>query len=343
MEKYLIAMSGGVDSSVAARLMLDEGKECIGATLVLHGGSEEDLYDAMTVAKALNIPFCSFDACREFNLSVMGDFAQNYAQGRTPNPCVRCNKHMKFGFLLEKAKQLSCSHVVTGHYARVNYDEATGRYLLRRAVDESKDQSYMLATLSQEQLSMVKFPLGELTKAEIRQKAEDFGLHNARKKDSQDICFIPDGDYVGFLTQFTGMQFPEGEFVDKNGKVLGKHKGIIHYTIGQRKGLGISAENPLYVLKISPTDNTVLLGDDSDLYVTECHAHSANMIALPKIDRPLRCKAKIRYRHEPAWCTATQEGEKLHVVFDEPQRAVTPGQSVVLYADDVVLGSGIIK
>ena len=344
MEKCLIAMSGGVDSSVAAMLMQQQGYACVGGTMLLHNEGADPCPDAQRVAEQLNIPFCAFDCRDAFRGRVMGDFARCYAAGRTPNPCVQCNRHLKFDSLLKKAMELGCQCLATGHYARVQYDPGRGRWLLKRALDLTKDQSYFLYCLTQEQLSKVRFPLGELTKPEIRRLAEESGIVTAEKKDSQDICFIPDGDYAEFLRRFTGMDWTPGDFVDADGRVLGTHRGIIHYTVGQRRGLGIPAAEPLYVIRICPEENTVVLGPDSALYSRELTASGVNLIAVDRVGDGLRCMAKIRYRQTPAPATVTQTDEDtLRVVFDEPQRAITAGQSVVLYQDDLVLGGGVIE
>ncbi len=343
MKKCLIALSGGVDSSVAAHLMQEAGWDCVGGTMVLHELGPDPSRDAAAVAQRLGMPFCAFD-CREvFRREVMDDFARCYDCGQTPNPCIRCNRFLKFGLLLQKAQELGCSHVVTGHYARVAWDEGRGRWLLRQGADPDKDQSYFLYGLTQKQLSMVQFPLGGMTKAEIRALAGSLALPTAEKKDSQDVCFIPDGDYAAFLHSHTGLTWPEGDFVDESGRILGRHRGIIHYTVGQRRGLGVSAAQPLYALRVCPETNTVVLGENEALFSRELTAGSVNLISVDRIGGSLRCQVKIRYRHRPAWATVTQpEADTLRVVFDEPQRAITPGQSVVLYDGDLVIGGGVI-
>jgi len=344
MEKCLIALSGGVDSSVAARLMLDAGWQCVGGTMVLHDRGPDPSRDAAAVAAQLGIPFCAFDCREPFRREVMDDFARCYDCGETPNPCIRCNRHLKFGALLEKAVQLGCSHVVTGHYARVTWDQGRDRWLLRKGADAEKDQSYFLYGLTQQQLAHTLFPLGGMTKGEIRAMAAAQGVVTAEKKDSQDVCFIPDGDYAAFVREFTGRDWAPGSFVDMQGKVLGKHRGIIHYTVGQRRGLGIAADTPLYVVRLCPETNTVVLGQNEDLFTRELTAENVNLIAMERLDAPLRCMAKIRSRHAEQPCTALQTGpDTLRVIFDEPQRAITPGQAVVLYDGDLVLGGGLIR
>jgi tRNA-specific 2-thiouridylase len=275
---------------------------------------------------------------------VIEPFIDEYLHGRTPNPCIECNRKLKFEHLYEKMKELGCDILVTGHYARVRYDEESGRYQLLKAVDPAKDQSYVLYVLTQEQLAHVQFPLGDQDKHTTREIAAESGFKNADKHDSQDICFVPDGDYAGFIRRYSGKECPAGDFVDADGNVLGRHKGIIHYTLGQRRGLGIPAAHRCYVTKIDPESNTVTLGTNDDLMKTTLYAKKVNLIAMDRIESPLRCSAKIRYRHKEQPCTVTQpEDDLLKVVFDEPQRAITPGQSVVLYDGDVVIGGGVIS
>lgn len=338
-KKAIIAMSGGVDSSVAALLMKKEGYDCIGATMQLY--SEGDCNDAKAVADKLSMPFYIFPLKEEFKEQVINKFIECYEQGKTPNPCIECNRTLKFGAMMEKMRELGGDYVVTGHYARVELEK--GEYKLKKAVDETKDQSYFLYMLTQEQLKHIKFPLGEYTKPQIRQIAEENGFINARKKDSQDICFVPHGDYVSFIKEYNGKKYPKGLFVHKEGKVFGEHKGIVNYTIGQRKGLGVAYTKPLYVLNIDPETNKVILGDNEDLFTDMVIAKNVNIISGKKLSVPIRVNARIRYRHkeQPAAAWQTEDGF-LHVKFDEPQRAVTKGQSVVLFDNDTVIGGGEI-
>lgn len=337
--KAIIAMSGGVDSSVAALLMKNEGYTCVGATMQLY--SEGDCKDAKSVADKLGMPFYIFPLKEEFKEQVINKFIECYEQGKTPNPCVECNRTLKFGVMMDKMYELDADFVVTGHYAKVTFEN--GEYKLKKAVDESKDQSYFLYMLTQEQLKHIKFPLGEYTKPQIREIAEENGLVTARKKDSQDICFVPDGDYVNFIKDYNGKDYPKGLFMHKDGFSLGEHNGIVNYTIGQRKGLGIAYKNPLYVLNIDPETNNVILGDNEDLFTDTVIAKNVNIISGITLTEPIRCNARVRYRHKEQPATAWQdENGNLHVKFQEPQRAITKGQSVVLYDGDTVIGGGEI-
>lgn len=339
MAKAIIAMSGGVDSSVAALLMKKEGYECVGATMQLY--SEGDCSDAKKIADKLSMPFHIFPLKEEFKEQVISKFIECYEQGKTPNPCIECNRTLKFGAMMDKMRELDCDYVVTGHYARITFEN--GEYKLKKAVDETKDQSYFLHMLTQEQLAHIKFPLGEYTKPEIREIAEENGFINARKKDSQDICFVPDGDYVSFIKGYNGKEYPKGLFVHKEGKIFGEHKGIVNYTIGQRKGLGVAYTKPLYVLDIQPDTQNVILGDNEDLFTDTVIAKNVNIISGKTLAEPIRVNARIRYRHKEQPATAWQdENGFLHVKFDEPQRAVTKGQYVVLFDGDEVLGGGEI-
>ncbi len=353
-EKAMIAMSGGVDSSVAALLMLEQGYECVGATMKLFApgdsivcertcGAPDDAADAAAVAARLGIAHHVFDFSERFRRDVMEQFVHAYEEGRTPNPCIECNRCLKFDSMVRKMQEMGLDYVVTGHYAQVVEDAKTGRFLLKKAVDVTKDQSYFLYTLTPQQLRHIRFPLGGLQKSEVREIAEKNGFITAKKKDSQDICFVPDGDYAGFIERYTGKGFPEGEFIDLDGNVMGTHRGIVHYTIGQRKGLGISAGHPLYVCGIDPERNQVKLGTNADLFTDTLVAENVNLIACDFMTEPMHVHAKIRYRHQeqPALAWMTEDG-RLHVKFDEPQRAVTCGQAVVLYQGDTVVGGGVI-
>ena len=342
--RALIAMSGGVDSSVAAHLAQAQGWECVGATLRLHHcGQTDDAADAQAVAQRLGIPFHVFDFTQEFQAQVVEKFVACYECGQTPNPCIDCNRCLKFSALLQKANELGCDRLVTGHYAQTGFDAASGRFVLRTAQHREKDQSYVLYPLTQAQLARVWFPLGGLAKEEVRRIAQAQGFQNAHKSDSQDICFVPDGDYAAFISRYRNKTYPPGDFVDDAGRVLGQHRGIIHYTVGQRRGLSISAPHRLYVRAIRPAENQIVLGPEGCQYVSALTAHSVNFVSLPGIPSPTRLRAKIRYQQEAQWATAHQTGpDTLAVTFDQPQRAVTPGQAVVLYDGDTVAAGGVI-
>lgn len=349
-------MSGGVDSSVAALLTKESGDECIGATMKLYNNEDigvhrektccslDDVEDARSVAYQMDMPYYVFNFTADSHTEVMDRFVEAYENGCTPNPCIDCNRYLKFDKMFHRMQEIGYDYIVTGHYARVEYDENRGRYLLKKAVDDTKDQSYVLYMLTQEQLAHVKLPLGGLRKDQVRVIAEKHGFINARKHDSQDICFVPDGDYAKFIEKYTGKKTPEGDFVDKEGNYIGRHKGIIHYTIGQRRGLGIPAASRLYVCEISPKTNTVVLGDNEDLFSSELEADNVNLISVDSLTEPKRVTAKIRYRHkeQPATAWQTPDGI-LHVKFDEPQRAITKGQAVVMYDGDEVVGGGVIN
>ena len=353
MDKVLIAMSGGVDSSVAAFLMKEQGCECIGATMKLFHNEDigvsriktccslEDVEDARLVALRLGIPYYVFNFSDDFKGQVIDRFISSYERGATPNPCIDCNRYLKFERLYERARILGCDAIVTGHYARI--EQENGRWLLKKSLDESKDQSYVLYSLTQEQLAHTRMPLGAMHKSETRRIAEEQGFYNADKPDSQDICFVPDGDYAGFIARYTGRDCPVGDFVDESGRVLGRHKGIVHYTVGQRKGLGIAADAPLYVKRIDAQENRVVLSGNDALFSRELTANDFNWIAYDVPPRELRATARVRYhqREQAATVTVLSDGH-VHLVFDEPQRAITPGQAVVLYDGDTVLGGGTI-
>ena len=348
-KKALIAMSGGVDSSVAAYLTLVSGYHCMGATMQLCTDSligqpvNNDAADARAVADRLHIPFHVFAAQDLFCKQVVDQFVNSYEAGLTPNPCVQCNRHLKFGYLLEQALALGCDYVVTGHYARIQQDSATGRYLLYKAADASKDQSYFLACLGQEQLAHILFPLGELTKEQVRTIAQEQGFLNARKRDSQDICFIPDGDYSAFLRRYTGKEYQPGDFLDLQGNVVGQHQGNPFYTLGQRKGLGLALGAPIYVCSKDTERNTVTVGPDEALFATTLLANNWTWFPFPDLTEPITVTAKARSRHIPQSATVyPMDHGVAKVVFDTPQRALTPGQAIVLYQADMVVGGGTI-
>lgn len=357
MKKVMVGMSGGVDSSVAALLLRDQGYEVMGVTLKLFSDEDiseaqkegktccalSDVMDAKSVARRLGFDHLVFNFKDNFREHVMKQFADSYLCGRTPNPCIECNRHVKFDKMLRRALELEYDYIATGHYAVNEFDEAMGRYLLKRPADRSKDQTYVLYALTQEQLAHTIFPLGSLEKTQVREIAEKAGLVNSNKPDSQDICFVPDGDYAAFIRRFTGCESPCGSFVDMEGKVLGEHKGIINYTVGQRKHLGISLGKPAYVVRKDLELNTVTLGDETDLYTKSLIADDFNLISVPELTESMRVTAKTRYsqKEQPAVVSYLGDGRYM-VEFDEPQRAVTSGQAVVLYDGDVVVGGGTI-
>ena len=342
-KKALIAMSGGVDSSVAAFLTQQAGFNCVGGTMKLLCDGSGDAGDAQAVAARLGMDFHLFDMTGQFRQAVMEKFVRCYEAGLTPNPCVDCNRRLKFGALLDAALELGCDYVVTGHYCRIEKNEATGRYGLYKAKDAAKDQSYFLYALTQQQLQHTRFPLGQLRKEEARAIAEEQGFLNARKRDSQDICFIPDGDYLEFIRRYTGKEYPAGDFLDENGKVVGRHHGAIGYTRGQRRGLGLAMGQPVYVCGKDMAKNTVTVGSNEALFSTTLIAEDWNFFPFDTLTTPLRCLAKARSRmtEQPATVYPMEDG-RARVVFDEPQRALTTGQAIVLYEGDAVLGGGTI-
>ena len=355
-KRAIIAMSGGVDSSVAAYLMKEQGYDCMGVTMKLFDNEEvgvsrehtccslEDVEDARSVAYALEIPYHVFNFSEDFEKNVIARFIHAYENGITPNPCIDCNRYLKFDRLYRRAAELGYDYVATGHYAQIERDPISGRYLLKKAVDPDKDQSYVLYAMTQEQLAHTCFPLGNLTKTQTRKIAQTQRFVNARKHDSQDICFVPDGNYANFIEQYTGKCYPQGDFVDCNGNILGKHRGIIRYTVGQRKGLGLSFPEPMYVCAVNPLDHSVTLGKKSELYSKTLLAKDINLISVPCIRDAVRMQAKVRYRQREQWATVTQvDADTLRIEFDEPQRAITKGQSVVLYDGDTVVGGGTIQ
>lgn len=353
MAKAMIAMSGGVDSSVAAYLMKEAGYDCAGVTMKLFENEDvgvsraktccslEDVEDARAAAYRLGMKHYVFNFTEDFRRCVMEKFARSYAGGVTPNPCIDCNRFMKFDKLLQRAEVLGYDVLATGHYAQIS--EIDGQYVLKKAADKAKDQSYVLYMLTQAQLSRIRFPLGNLLKAQVRWTAAKLDLCNAQKPESQDICFVPDGDYAAAVERISGQSFPDGDFVTADGSVVGRHKGIIRYTIGQRKGLGIASSEPYYVCGVRPAENTVLLGRENELYRAEADVDSFNWISGCTPQSSLRCKVKLRYRQpeQPVTVIPTSDNS-VHLLFDESQRAVTPGQAAVLYDGDVVLGGGTI-
>jgi tRNA-specific 2-thiouridylase len=348
VEKAVIAMSGGVDSSVAAALMLERGCRCIGITLKLYKGesrccSLRDVNDAKAVAFSLGIPHYVLNFTKEFDRQVICRFVETYERGGTPNPCIDCNRFIKFDLFRLRSRGLDFDCLVTGHYSRVGRDSASGRFLLRKSADDKKDQSYVLYCLSQEQLAVSRFPLGELSKGEVRKIAGEKQFVNAAKGESQDICFVPDGKYGDFIEAYTGRPYPAGDIVDLEGRPLGKHRGIIRYTIGQRRGLGVAANVPVYVAAKSAADNTVTLGPDESLYRKSLTVNDINLIACEKLEKPARVKVKTRYLQTEEPAVAEQTGEDtLHIEFEKPQRAITPGQAAVMYDGDIVVGGGTI-
>lgn len=352
MKRALIAMSGGVDSSLAALLMKEKGYGCIGCTMKLYENEDagiektktccslDDVEDARNVACLLDMPFYVFNFTERFRAQVIDRFVQSYEEGRTPNPCIDCNRYMKFDKLYERAKLMGCEYIVTGHYARIEKED--GKFFLKKALDETKDQTYVLYTLTQDQLAHTMFPLGDLTKRTVRNIAEKNGFINANKPDSQDICFVPDGDYASVIEKYTGRICMPGNFVDTEGNIMGRHKGIIHYTLGQRKGLGIAAGKPVYVCEIRPQTREVVLGNPEDLMSRDVYVSDFNWISGNAPGGRIRCTAKVRYRQSEQPAVLSVEGDIVHIVFDQPQRAITPGQAAVVYDGDVVLGGGTI-
>jgi tRNA-uridine 2-sulfurtransferase len=361
-----VAMSGGVDSSTVAAMLKDEGYELVGLTLQLwnqrrlagkEGMPEEvqgrccsidDVYDARRVAESLGIPYYLLNEQERFENQVVRPFVKEYLAGRTPIPCSLCNNYLKFDQLLIRARQIGADRIATGHYARNEYDPERNRWILKRPADTSKDQTYFLFGLTQDQLSRTLFPLGTYTKPEVREIARQHALALATKPDSQEICFIPGGDYKRFIDAYLDEQrepMPDssGELVSTTGEVIGHHHGIHNFTVGQRKGLGLSSPTPLYVIQIDNATNQVKVGSESETTIRTLRARDLNWISIPSLDAPMRVKAKIRHRHDPAWATIEVSGDgEVLATFDEPQRAVTPGQSAVFYNGDEVVGGGWI-
>lgn len=351
-------MSGGVDSSVAAVLLQEQGYDVVGITMNLYSLPEEfcrseslrnccgwkATEDAHRVAVSLGISHYVVDFKKSFEKSVITDFCEQYTQGRTPNPCIRCNQYVKFDVLLKKMKAFEADYLATGHHARIEFDDQSKRYLLKKGKDRAKDQSYFLYTMTQKQLTRTLMPVGDFTKTEVRQKARELNLPVAQRPESQEICFVPDNDYAGFLQKRIPEAFRPGPIVDSENRTLARHKGILHYTVGQRRGMGISAPHPLYVLSIQSNSNTIVVGPEEELYEKTLLASQLNLISLEKITQPLNVKARIRYKHKEAKASVTPlDSDKARAEFQKPQRAITPGQSVVFYSGDVVVGGGIIE
>lgn len=356
-KRVVIGMSGGVDSSVAAYLLKKEGYDVIGVTMQIWQDKDKEDYereggccslsaveDARRVCNKLDIPFYVMNFKQVFEKKVIDYFVDEYILGRTPNPCIACNKHVKFDALLERSKALEADFVATGHYARVLYDEGFRRYIIKKSATPQKDQTYVLYNLTQDQLKHILMPLGDYTKEQVREIAKELDLITADKAESQEICFVEDNDYGRFISERRGAEIKPGFFVDTRGRRLGTHKGIVHYTVGQRKGLGIALGKPMYVVEIIPDKNLVVLGDETEVFSRELIASNLNLIAYERIEEPIRVKAKIRYSAREADALVTpMKNDKAKVVFDQPQRAITPGQAVVFYQDDVLVGGGTIE
>lgn len=355
-KKVVIGMSGGVDSSVGAYLLKEAGYDVMGVTMQIWQDEDEQVQeenggccglsavdDARRIAMALNIPYYVMNFKKEFKENVMDYFVAEYIQGRTPNPCIACNRYVKWESLLHRSLSIGADYIATGHYAQIVQLE-NGRFALKKSVTAAKDQTYALYNLTQEQLSHTLMPVGAYTKDEIRKIAETISLRIARKPDSQEICFIPDHDYASFIEQTTGQKSVPGNFVDSRGNILGRHKGIIHYTIGQRKGLNLSMGKPVFVVAIRTETNEVVIGDGTEVYSDRLYANRLNFMSIEKLEGTMQVQAKIRYSHKGSACTIQMVDEdRVLCIFEEPQRAITPGQAVVFYDGDIVVGGGTIE
>lgn len=347
-KKVLLGMSGGVDSSVSALLLKERGYNVVGTTLELFVGSSccnvNTYMDAKNVCNSIGIPHFTFDCKEDFRKYVIDDFIECYANQKTPNPCIECNKYMKFGIMYEKAKELGCNYIATGHYAKTEYSEKYGRWVLKKSNAGKKDQSYVLWNIPKELIEHILFPLADFnSKEEIRNIAREHKLNVANKPDSEDICFIPDGDYKKFLENNSTLRPTPGNIVDKYGKVLGKHKGLYNYTIGQRRGLGISYKAPLFVTGFNKDKNEVVVGEEEDIYKKEMYVNNINLLLVDKLDKGQRVSVKTRYSSKEEMATIEMAGEdKIKVIFDNPVARITPGQSAVFYIDDIVFGGGKI-
>ncbi len=355
-KKVVVGMSGGVDSSVAAYVLKEQGYDVIGVTMQIWQDEDTETVsdnggccglsavdDARRVAERLDIPYYVLNFKQDFKNMVIDYFIDEYLKGRTPNPCIACNRYVKWESMLQKSLQLGADYIATGHYARISRHPITNRFCLKKSATSEKDQTYALYNLTQEQLERTLMPVGDYTKEEVRKIATEIGLKIANKPDSQEICFIPDNDYGKFIEESGRGKSVEGNFVDTSGKILGKHKGILHYTVGQRKGLGLSLGKPVFVKTIDAVNNRVVISDNEELFVREVSASNFNFMAFDNLDEPTRLLGKIRYSHKAGACTAVVKDGKLSCTFDEPQRAITPGQAIVLYDGDYVVGGGVIE
>ena len=347
MKKVLLGMSGGVDSSVSALLLKESGYDVIGTTLELFAGSSccniNTYIDAKNVCNQIGIPHFTFECKNEFKKYIIDDFIDCYANCKTPNPCIECNKYMKFGIMWEKAKELGCDYIATGHYAKTEYSEKYGKWVLKKSNAGAKDQSYVLWNIPKDLIEHIVFPLADFeSKERIREIARKHNLKVANKPDSEDICFVPDGNYKKFLENNSDIKPKEGNIVNKEGKILGKHTGLYNYTIGQRRGLGIANPVPLFVLGFNKEKNEVIVGEEKELYQKEILVENINLLLFDKIEKPIEVEVKTRYSTKSAKATIMQENRIIKVIFDEPQRAITPGQSAVFYIDDIVVGGGKI-